>query len=70
IGFGACYILLELDEKKLMAAKEATISFRSKRISLANIRPEIFTEIHKFPFPIQKLIAEEAHAVLRKLKEG
>ncbi|CAG8774189.1 9157_t:CDS:2 [Cetraspora pellucida] len=69
-SFHMCYILLELDNKKMMAAKETAINFRTKRISLANIRPEILTEVHKFPFPFQKLIAEEVHAVTKRLEEG
>ncbi|RIB18653.1 hypothetical protein C2G38_2184042 [Gigaspora rosea] len=54
----------------MLAAKETFINFRTKRISLANIRSEIFTEIHKFPFPFQKLIAEEVHAISKRLVEG
>ncbi|CAG8711674.1 13843_t:CDS:2 [Cetraspora pellucida] len=39
-----CHILLELDNKKMIAAKETAINFCTKRISLTNIRPEILTE--------------------------
>src|SRR5260363_399946 len=53
----------------MLVAKETSINFRTKRISLANIRPEILTEIHKFSFPFQKLIAEEVHAVSKRLVE-
>ncbi|CAG8479490.1 1369_t:CDS:2 [Gigaspora rosea] len=53
-----------------MTAKETAINFHTKRISLANIRPKIITEIHKFPFPLQKLIAEEVHAISKRLDEG
>ncbi|CAG8768151.1 6920_t:CDS:2, partial [Gigaspora rosea] len=66
----ACHILLELAKKKLMTVKETAINFHTKRISLANIRAEIITEIHKFPFPLQKLIAEEVHAISKRLEEG
>ncbi|CAG8819394.1 21640_t:CDS:1, partial [Gigaspora rosea] len=66
----ACHILLELDNKKMLTAKETAIEFRTKRISLANIRPEVLNEIHKFPFPLQRLIAEEVHAVAKRLEEG
>lgn len=51
-------------------AKEVATNFRSKVISIANVRPEVLTEIHKFPFPVQKLISEEAHAVSKRLEEG
>lgn len=54
----------------MMAARETAVNFRTKRISLANIRSEFLTEIHKFPFPIQKLLAEEVHAVSKRLQEG
>ncbi|CAG8583489.1 13906_t:CDS:2 [Cetraspora pellucida] len=54
----------------MMAAKETAINFCTKRISLANIRPEILTEVHKFPFPFQKLITEEVHAISKRLEEG
>ncbi|CAG8610188.1 5329_t:CDS:2 [Gigaspora rosea] len=65
----ACIKILKLDSKKDFDAKVATIDFRIKKISIANVRPEILTEIQKFSFPIQKLIAEEAHAVLKRLQE-
>ncbi|CAG8733876.1 14596_t:CDS:2 [Cetraspora pellucida] len=50
----------KLNKKKMMAAKETAINFRTKRISLANIRPEILTE---------KLIAEEVHTVSKRLEK-
>ncbi|CAG8744914.1 16050_t:CDS:1 [Cetraspora pellucida] len=53
-----------------MAAKETAINFRTKKIFLANIRPEILTKVHKFSFSFQKLIAKEVHAILKRLKEG
>ncbi|CAG8730146.1 31116_t:CDS:2 [Racocetra persica] len=58
-----------INNKKMVAAKETAINFCTKRISLANIRPEILTEIYKFSFPFQKLIAEEVHAVAKRLEE-
>ncbi|CAG8767317.1 397_t:CDS:2, partial [Gigaspora rosea] len=39
-------------------------------ISIANVRPETLTEIQKFIFLIQKLIAEKAHAVSQRLQKG
>ncbi|CAG8828684.1 24255_t:CDS:1, partial [Cetraspora pellucida] len=65
-----CQILLELDKKKMMVAKETAIEFCTKRISFANTRPEILNKIHKFLFPFQKLIAEEVHAISKRLEEG
>ncbi|KAG9285941.1 hypothetical protein G9A89_002361 [Geosiphon pyriformis] len=50
--------------------KEVALNFRTRTISIANLSPEILTEIHKFPFPVQKLIAKEVHAVLKRLQEG
>ena len=63
-------MILEVDDRRETIAKEVAISFRAKTISIANVRPEILAEIHKFPFPVQKLLAEEAHAVSKRLEEG
>ncbi|CAG8759287.1 24586_t:CDS:2, partial [Racocetra persica] len=54
----------------MIATKETAIEFCTKRISLANIRPEILDEIHKFPFTLQKLIAKEVHVIAKRLEEG
>ncbi|CAG8562667.1 8740_t:CDS:2, partial [Scutellospora calospora] len=62
--------ILELDSKKDFDAKVAAIDFRTKKISIANIRPEHLVEIQKFFFLIQKLIAEEVHTVSKRLEEG
>ncbi|CAG8551684.1 25030_t:CDS:1, partial [Racocetra persica] len=66
----ACMKILELDSKKDFDAKVAVIDFWTKKILIANVRPEFLTEIQKFPFPIQRLIAEEAYAVSKKVQEG
>ncbi|CAG8806185.1 7231_t:CDS:2, partial [Cetraspora pellucida] len=66
----ACKMILELDSKKDFDAKMAIIDFQTKKISIANIKPEFLVEIQKFPFPIQKLIAEEAYAISERLQEG
>ncbi|CAG8849921.1 9594_t:CDS:1, partial [Racocetra persica] len=66
----ACMKILKLDSKKNFDAKVAAIDFRTKKISITNVRPEFLTEIQKFSFPIQRLIAEEAHAVSKRLQEG
>ncbi|CAG8592854.1 10427_t:CDS:1, partial [Scutellospora calospora] len=62
-------ILLELDNKKMIAAKETAIKFHTKRISLANTRPEILNKLYKFSFSLQRLVAEEIYAVAKRLKE-
>ncbi|CAG8670544.1 23342_t:CDS:1, partial [Gigaspora rosea] len=62
--------ILELDSKKDFDAKVTAANFQIKKISIANIRPELLIEIQKFPFPIQKLIAEEMYAVSKRLQEG
>jgi len=67
---GACHMILEVNERKEAIAKEVAINFRTKTISIANVRPEVLAEIHKFPFPVQKLITQEAHAVSKRLEEG
>ena len=66
---GACHMILEVNERKEAIAKEVTINFHTKTISIANVRPEVLAEIHKFPFPIQKLIAQETHAISKRLEE-
>ncbi|CAG8733796.1 4605_t:CDS:1 [Gigaspora rosea] len=53
-----------------MAPKKTATNFYTKRISLTNIRLKILAEVHKFPFPFQKLIAKEVHAVSKRLDEG
>ena len=70
MSLGACRMILEVNDKKETNAKEVAVNFRTKTISIANVRPDILAEIHKFPFPVQKLIAEEAHAVSKRLQEG
>ncbi|CAG8597736.1 14519_t:CDS:2 [Racocetra persica] len=54
----------------MLTAKETAIEFCTKRISFANIRPEVLNEIHKFSFLLQRLIAEEVHAIAKRLEEG
>lgn len=63
-------MILAVNEKKEAHAKEVAINFRTKKISIANVRPKILAEINKFPFPVQKLIAEEARAVGERLENG
>ncbi|RUS33520.1 LOW QUALITY PROTEIN: hypothetical protein BC938DRAFT_471251 [Jimgerdemannia flammicorona] len=49
--------------------KKYNISFKIKKISIANITLKILTEIYKFSFQIQHLIAEEIYIVLKRLQD-
>src|SRR3954466_7345888 len=64
-SIGACHKILELDEKKRTVAKEIAADFRSKKISIADMRPETLAEVHKFPFTIQNSSLRR-HAHFRK----
>jgi hypothetical protein len=46
------------------------MTFRTKKISLVLLDDDILQEIHKFPFPIQKLLGNEALAVSERLEKG
>ncbi|CAG8814603.1 13972_t:CDS:2, partial [Cetraspora pellucida] len=65
----ACTKILELDSKKYFDAKVTTANFQTKKISIANIRSELFIEIQKFLFFIQNLIVEKVYAVSKRLQE-
>jgi len=69
MSLGACHMILEVNDKKKTNAKEVAINFHTKTISITNVRPDILAKIYKFPFPVQKLITEEAHTVLKRLQE-
>ena len=62
-------MILEVNDKSEIIAKEIIINFHAKMIAIGNVRLKILAEIHKFPFSVQKLLAEEVHAVSKRLKE-
>ncbi|RHZ78348.1 hypothetical protein Glove_165g82 [Diversispora epigaea] len=53
---GACNKIVALDSKKRSDSDYVAFEFHVKKISAAGIDDDILREIHKFPFPIQKLI--------------
>ena len=44
--------------------------FRTKRISIIGIDPEILDEIHKLPYPIQRMVVDEFLAIEKRLEKG
>ena len=60
----------ELDNKRRAASEKVALTFRTKKISLVLLDEDILQELHKFPFPIQKLIGNEALAVNDRLEKG
>jgi hypothetical protein len=46
------------------------LTFRTKKLSLVLLSDDLLGEIHKFPFPIQKLLGNEALAVNDRLEKG
>lgn len=67
---GACKKIINLDNKKNQDAQRAEYNFRTRKLSVAAVDDAVLTEIHKFPFPIQRLLADEALAVLARLEKG
>lgn len=67
---GASHGIAELDNKRRAASEKVALTFRTKKISLVLLDEDILQEIHKFPFPIQKLIGNEALAVNDRLEKG
>ncbi|RHZ76598.1 hypothetical protein Glove_195g8 [Diversispora epigaea] len=60
---GACHKITTLDQKKREDSDFVSFEFRIKKISVMGVDEEILQEIHKFPFPVQKMLTEEACAV-------
>jgi hypothetical protein len=46
------------------------LQFRTRKLSVAAVDDAVLAEIHKFPFPIQRLLADEALAVLSRIEKG
>jgi hypothetical protein len=67
---GASIKTAKLDEKKSQDAKRAALQFRTRKLSVAAVDDAILSEIHKFPYPVQRLIADEALAVLGRIEKG
>ena len=53
-----------------MDSERVAFDFRMKKILAYNVEDEILEEIHKFPCPIQKMLNQEACAVMDRLMKG
>jgi hypothetical protein len=60
----------KLDSKRCQDARRAELQFRIRKLSVAAVDDAILAEIHKFPFPVQRLLADEALAVLSRIEKG
>ncbi|RHZ68380.1 hypothetical protein Glove_295g19 [Diversispora epigaea] len=67
---GACHKIVTLDQKKREDSDFVSFEFRTKKISVMGVDEEILQEIHKFPFPVQKMLTKEACAVEKRLEKG
>lgn len=59
-----------LDAKKRRDAIRAEHLFRTRRISVEGLDDQTLHHIHGFPLPVQRLIADEAMAVMERLAKG
>ncbi len=67
---GAVHNIVDLDCKKRSDSERAAFDFHTKKISVYGVEDNIIEEIHKFPFPFQRLIVKEACAVMDRIEEG
>ena len=70
IILGAVQNIVEIDYKKRSDSERTAFDFRTKKISAYGVNDDIIEEIHKFPFPIQRLIVNEACAVMDRIEKG
>ncbi|PKY23585.1 hypothetical protein RhiirB3_437841 [Rhizophagus irregularis] len=59
---GAVQNIVNIDLKKRSDSEKVAFDFRTKKISAHGVEDDIIEEIHKFPFPLQRLIVKEACA--------
>ena len=59
-----------LDDERQIGAEKAEFDFRTRHISVAGISNDILERIHKFPLPMQRIVADEATAVVARLEKG
>ncbi|PKY57815.1 hypothetical protein RhiirA4_510990 [Rhizophagus irregularis] len=67
---GAVHNTVDVDFKKISEAERAAFEFRTKKISAYSVDNDIIEEIHKFPFPLQRLLVKEACAVMNRIEKG
>ncbi|CAB5153416.1 unnamed protein product [Rhizophagus irregularis] len=63
---GAVQNIINVDLKKRSDSEKVAFDFRTKKISAHGVEDDIIEEIHKFPFPLQRLIVKEACAVMNR----
>ncbi|RUS27873.1 hypothetical protein BC938DRAFT_482614 [Jimgerdemannia flammicorona] len=66
---GDCQKIVVADNKRESSAALVACRFRSK-LTIAAVPDDILNELHRFPFPIQKLMAGEALAVANRVAKG
>ena len=59
-----------LDKKRNLDGVRVAHLFRTRKISVAAMDDKILSQIHAFPYPIQRLLADEATAVVERLAKG
>ncbi|CAB4374747.1 unnamed protein product [Rhizophagus irregularis] len=67
---GAVYNTVDVDFKKISEVERAAFEFHTKKISAYSVDNDIIEEIHKFPFPLQRLLVKEACAVMNRIEKG
>ncbi|POG79139.1 hypothetical protein GLOIN_2v1472604 [Rhizophagus irregularis DAOM 181602=DAOM 197198] len=67
---GAVYNTVDVDFKKISEAERAAFEFRTKKISAYGVDNDIIEEIHKFPFPLQRLLVKEACSVMNRIEKA
>ncbi|RIB24864.1 hypothetical protein C2G38_2167451 [Gigaspora rosea] len=65
----ACIKVAALDQKKHTDSEYISFEFCIKKISVAGVDHEILDELHKFTYPIQQLLADEACAVEKRIEK-
>ncbi|RIB14288.1 hypothetical protein C2G38_2195574 [Gigaspora rosea] len=67
---GACNRVVMLDQKKQSDSEYVGFEFRIKKISVVGLDHEILDELHKFPYPVQQMLADEACGVEKRIEKG
>lgn len=67
---GACHIIINVDDKKKSASEKTAFNFRQKRLSVADMGDDILHQVHCFPYPFQRLIADEFRALEGRISKG
>ena len=67
---GACDKIIALNLKKRSDSDYVAFEFHVKKISAPGIDDNTLKKIHKFPFPIQKLIVSEIFAADNRVEKG